>query len=109
MVALNLQRFGRTRDIDLLEGRPMAWRRPRSDPREHVNDTSMLSDGLARIARPLETGRDLGPLLDLIGDARFVLLGEATHGTSEFYTWRTEISKRLIQERGFSFIAVDGD
>jgi len=87
----------------------MAWRRPRSDPREHVNDTSMLSDGLARIARPLETGRDLGPLLDLIGDARFVLLGEATHGTSEFYTWRTEISKRLIQERGFSFIAVEGD
>ena len=69
----------------------------------------MLSDGLARIARPLETGRDLGPLLDLIGDARFVLLGEATHGTSEFYTWRTEISKRLIQDRGFSFIAVEGD
>ena len=87
----------------------MAWRRPRSDPREHVNDTSMLSDGLARIARPLETGRDLAPLLDLIGDARFVLLGEATHGTSEFYTWRTEISKRLIQDRGFSFIAVEGD
>ncbi len=87
----------------------MAWRRPRTEPREHVNDTAMLADGLARIARPLETGRDLGPLLDLIGDARFVLLGEATHGTSEFYTWRTEISKRLIQERGFSFIAVEGD
>jgi len=47
--------------------------------------------------------------MDAIGDARFVLLGEASHGTSEFYTWRTEISKRLIDERGFSFIAVEGD
>ena len=44
-----------------------------------------------------------------IGDARFVLLGEASHGTSEFYTWRAELSKRLIEESGFSFIAVEGD
>ena len=45
-------------------------------------------------------------LLRRIGNARFVLLGEASHGTSEFYTWRTEISKRLIAEHGFSFVAV---
>jgi erythromycin esterase-like protein len=64
---------------------------------------------LAGIARPLETAGDLDPLMDFVGDARFVLLGEASHGTSEFYTWRTEISKRLIEERGFSFIAVEGD
>jgi erythromycin esterase-like protein len=57
----------------------------------------------------LTSPRDLDPLLDLIGDARYVLLGEATHGTSEFYTWRAEISKRLIREKGFSFIAVEGD
>src|SRR5262249_55613053 len=38
-----------------------------------------------------------------------VLLGEASHGTSEFYTWRAEISRRLILEKGFSFIAVEGD
>ena len=49
------------------------------------------------------------PLMDLIGDARFVLLGEATHGTSEFYTWRDRLSRRLIAERGFSFIAVEAD
>lgn len=60
-------------------------------------------------ARPLESAHDLDPLIDRIGDARFVLLGEASHGTSEFYTWRTEISKRLITERGFTFIAVEGD
>jgi erythromycin esterase-like protein len=44
--------------------------------------------------------RDLDPLMERIGDAR-VLLGEASHGTREFYTWRAEISKRLIKERGF--------
>lgn len=68
-----------------------------------------LSDGLKRIAKPLASPRDLDPLMDAIGDSRYVLLGEASHGTSEFYTWRTEISKRLIEERGFSFIAVEGD
>jgi erythromycin esterase len=53
--------------------------------------------------------KDVDPLLERIGDARYVLLGEASHGTSEFYTWRAEITKRLITEKGFSFIAVEGD
>ncbi len=52
---------------------------------------------------------DIDLLLDRIGESQFVLLGEASHGTSEFYQWRSEISKRLIKERGFSFIAVEGD
>ena len=60
-------------------------------------------------ARPLASAADLDPLLDAIGDARYVLLGEATHGTSEFYTWRTEITKRLVREKQFSFVAVEGD
>src|SRR5262245_65028724 len=60
-------------------------------------------------ARPLRRPADLGPLLRRIGDARCVLLGEASHGTHEYYTWRAEISKRLIREKGFSFIAVEGD
>jgi len=64
--------------------------------------------GLAAAARPLETARDLDPLIDAIGDARYVL-GEASHGTSDFFTWRMEISKRLIAEHGFSFLAVEGD
>ena len=58
---------------------------------------------------PLQTNKDLDTLLDRIADAQYVLLGEASHGTSEFYKWRIEISKRLIQEKGFSFIAVEGD
>jgi erythromycin esterase len=60
-------------------------------------------------ARPLESAGDLTPLLDAIGDARFVLLGEASHGTSEFYSWRAELSKRLIVEKEFSFVGVEGD
>ncbi len=51
----------------------------------------------------------LGPMLKRIGDARVVLLGEATHGTSEFYRMRERISRALIQDHGFSFIAIEGD
>ncbi|TPE43481.1 erythromycin esterase family protein [Pontibacter mangrovi] len=53
--------------------------------------------------------KDLDVLLQEIGDARVVMLGEASHGTSEYYTWRTAISRRLIQEKGFNFISVEGD
>ncbi len=52
---------------------------------------------------------DIDLLLDRVGESQFVLLGESSHGTSEFYKWRSEISKRLIKEKGFSFIAVEGD
>ena len=58
---------------------------------------------------PLNNGKDLKPLFDRIGDARIVMLGEASHGTHEYYTWRAHISKRLIEEKGFNFIAVEGD
>jgi erythromycin esterase len=46
--------------------------------------------------------KDPDPLLEHIGDAKYVLLGEASHGTSEFYMWRAEITKRLVTEKGFS-------
>lgn len=52
---------------------------------------------------------DYTPLLDLVGDAPFVLLGEATHGTHEFYEARTEITKRLITEKGFTAVTVEAD
>jgi len=61
------------------------------------------------MSHPLHSPRDLDRLIDAIGDAHYVLLGEASHGTSEFYSWRTEISQRLIAEKGFSFIGVEGD
>jgi protein-L-isoaspartate(D-aspartate) O-methyltransferase len=51
----------------------------------------------------------LGPLLERIGDARIVLLGEATHGTSEFYRMRTRITRELVLRRGFNAVAVEAD
>jgi erythromycin esterase-like protein len=57
----------------------------------------------------LNSASDLDALLHDIGDRPVVMLGEASHGTHEYYTWRTAISRRLIQEKGFNFIAVEGD
>ena len=64
---------------------------------------------LRRQARPLEQGEDFDYLLDCIGDASIVLLGEATHGTREFYRLRAEISRRLIVDRGFDAVVVEAD
>src|SRR5881628_3314765 len=53
--------------------------------------------------------RDYDSLLGLIEGAHLVLLGEASHGTHEFYRERAEITKRLVAEEGFTAIAVEGD
>jgi len=52
---------------------------------------------------------DYDPLLSFIGDARFVLIGEASHGTHEFYRERAQITKRLITEKDFCAVAVEAD
>jgi erythromycin esterase-like protein len=78
----------------------------------HAEPTGEAEDLVARVERmamPLRGPSDLDPLLERIGEARYVLLGEASHGTSDYYRWRTVISQRLIREKGFSFIAVEGD
>jgi erythromycin esterase-like protein len=65
---------------------------------------------LAAAARPLSGGPgDYDALLNLVGDARFVLIGEATHGTHEFYEERARITQRLIREKGFTAVAVEAD
>ena len=71
---------------------------------------SPLTDQLRSAAVPLTGSRaDYDRLLDAIGDCRFVLLGEASHGTHEFYRERAEITKRLITEKGFHAVAVEAD
>ncbi|TYS14501.1 erythromycin esterase family protein [Rossellomorea vietnamensis] len=60
-------------------------------------------------SKAYKSERDLDKILQEIGDSRIVLLGEASHGTSEYYKIRTELSKRLIEEKGFNIIAVEGD
>ncbi|MFD1739061.1 erythromycin esterase family protein [Bacillus salitolerans] len=71
--------------------------------------TKNVTDAIRKFSLPYRNQSDLSPLLQEISDVKLVLLGEASHGTSEFYTTRTEITKRLIQEKRFSFIAVEGD
>ncbi len=74
-----------------------------------ASEEEQLVYEIREAAYPLHDAVDLDPLIDRVGSARYVLLGEASHGTSEFYTWRHQISERLIREKGFSFIAVEGD
>ena len=67
-------------------------------------------DGIRAEANVLDgNGRDYDPLLRMVGDRAFVLLGEASHGTHEFYAMRAEITRRLIDEMGFDAVAVEAD
>jgi erythromycin esterase-like protein len=67
-------------------------------------------DVLLDAVHPLAgSANDYDPLLELIGDSRLVLLGEASHGTHEFYRERALITRRLIEEKGFSGVAVEAD
>ncbi len=76
------------------------------------NDAVPTTDSAA-VALPesveVSSKSDLEPLFTAIGDRRFVLLGESTHGTHEYYDWRDRISRRLMRDEGFRFIAVEGD
>jgi erythromycin esterase-like protein len=65
-----------------------------------------ITDVLDRAAQPIA---DHATLVDWIADARFVLLGEASHGTHEFYRERAMITRRLIEERGFLAVAAEAD
>jgi erythromycin esterase-like protein len=77
--------------------------------RHEAPATGELIDQIRARERPLGGPDDLDPLMDRIGEARLVLLGEASHGTAEYYQWRAILSRRLILEKGFSFLAVEGD
>ncbi|HMC89668.1 MAG TPA: erythromycin esterase family protein, partial [Gemmataceae bacterium] len=81
--------------------------------RRFLSDEPTVTDealaAVQSLSRPLRRPAHLDALLELIGASHYVLLGEASHGTAEYYEWRTRISQRLITETGFSFIAVEGD
>ncbi len=78
--------------------------RPRSQP-------STVAHLIREVAEPIQDldEADLGPLLERIGQSRIVLIGEATHGTSEFYRLRARITRELIRSRGFNIVAVEAD
>lgn len=68
-----------------------------------------LAEAIRRSAHTIAGDKDLDYLLELIGDASTVLLGEATHGSEEFYALRAAITRRLILEKGFDAMAVEAD
>jgi erythromycin esterase-like protein len=69
-----------------------------------------LADTVKHAVHPLNgVAQDYDPLIGWTGAARFALLGEASHGTHEFYRERAGITKRLITERGFTAVAVEAD
>ncbi|MEO7733494.1 MAG: erythromycin esterase family protein [Kofleriaceae bacterium] len=67
------------------------------------------SEAIARIARPIQGEQALEDLVDLIGGARVVLIGEASHGTHEFYDLRAALTRKLISRCGFAGVAIEGD
>jgi protein-L-isoaspartate(D-aspartate) O-methyltransferase len=85
---------------------PPRLRRARLRPGE-----SDIVSAIAAVSEPFTSisGAELDALLERIGDAKIVLLGEATHGTSEFYRMRERISQELITRKGFRFVAIEGD
>ena len=77
--------------------------------RRNTPDTALVK-AVREAAYPLAgTARDYDALMDLVGEARFVLLGEASHGTHDFYHERAQITERLITEKGFTAVAVEAD
>src|SRR5436190_17983499 len=73
------------------------------------HSTLALSDALRDAADLLADGSDYDQLLERIGDARVVLIGEASHGTHEFYRERALITERLVAEKGFTAVAAEAD
>lgn len=68
-----------------------------------------LADAVSARSIPLHESSAVDRLVEEAARARYVLLGEASHGTAEYYTWRAAITKRLVEEHGFTFVAVEGD
>jgi len=75
------------------------------DKDAHQELLTVLNDAI----EPLSASADYSSLLEKIGDARFVMIGEASHGTHEFYQTRIEITQQLIKQKGFMAVAIEGD
>jgi len=88
-----------------------AERPARERPQPAAPPPRTLSSRIAAACEPfdeVETA-DFAPLLDRLARARVVLLGEATHGTSEFYQLRARLTRELVERRGFNVVAVEAD
>jgi protein-L-isoaspartate(D-aspartate) O-methyltransferase len=98
------EEMGAVRFVPLIGAHAWAEKGERADPRS-------LPELIRDAAEPLPDLDDpaFGALFDRFADAKVVLLGEASHGTSEFYRARAAITQRLIEEHGFTIVAVEAD
>lgn len=64
---------------------------------------------IVQALHPVSTAADYDRLIEVAGDAPFVLLGEASHGTQEFYATRAKLTQRLIRGKGFRIVALEAD
>src|SRR3984893_18503868 len=104
------QVFSQTTDEEVAELLAQASAPEQRDVAQSRTTDDSLIKLLRDTAYPLAgSARDYDPLVGRIGEARFALLGEASHGTHEFYRERAEITKRLITEKNFSAVAVEAD
>jgi erythromycin esterase-like protein len=86
---------------------PLPDTAPQGGESESEND---LARSLRQIAQPLSTlDTQNDALMNLVGDARIVMIGEASHGTHEFYDMRARITQQLIEQKGFNAVAIEGN
>jgi erythromycin esterase-like protein/predicted phosphoribosyltransferase len=105
-VAASYWDFTQTTDDEVRQLLQEASRiRPKPAQREERTELAVLRSELVRG----QAGQAQDALLELVGDAQFVLLGEASHGTHEFYAERAALTRRLIEEKGFCAVAVEAD
>ena len=73
--------------------------------------TALAEEGarIAAVAHRVSCESDYEPLLEMIGDRQVVLIGEASHGTHDFYAMRSDLTRRLIDEKGFRSLALEAD
>lgn len=90
---------------------PGEEKRARRAAAQPETSDSKLARAIGASCEPFDDieAANLDSLMQRIGDARVVLLGEATHGSSEFYRMRARISRELISRKNFSFVAIEGD
>jgi protein-L-isoaspartate(D-aspartate) O-methyltransferase len=94
------------------------WQEPETEETEWTGTPARMNsrpEAVVQLMReaaepvPSVAEADLGPLLERIGDARVVLVGEASHGTSEFYHMRARLTQALIEHKGFTIVAAEAD
>jgi erythromycin esterase-like protein/predicted phosphoribosyltransferase len=108
-VGLWYQDFSQTTDDEVRDLLAQRNAPEKSEAAQSSRDSGLI-ETLRAAAYPLAgSARDYDPLISSIGDARFALLGEASHGTHEFYSERAEITKRLIIDKNITAVAVEAD